>query len=142
MNILLASHGDLCTGVLSAFNMFAGGASDIRTVSLTNDGGVDLFRSQLDEALNDLLAKGDVLILVDLKGGTPYNESYMRFLQNPEHIRLAAGLNLPMLIEAGVLAMSGGELDAVYQTAITAGANGVVGTELPEESSNDEDDLF
>ena len=47
-----------------------------------------------------------------------------------------------MLIEAGILAMSGGELNQVYETALTAGSAGVIGSDLPEESSDEEDDLF
>lgn len=142
MNILLVSHGQLCIGVNDAFHMFAPTAENVHAVSLTNDGGVEAFRVALDEVLKSLLEKGDVLIIADLKGGTPYNESYLHFLEKPEHIRLAAGLNLPMLIEAGILAMSGGELNQVYETALTAGSAGVIGSDLPEESSDEEDDLF
>lgn len=86
------------------------------------------------------MSQGDVLVIADLKGGTPYNEAYARFLGDPEHLRLIAGLNLPMLIECGVLAVSGADLQTVYETALRAGAEGVQGTELPDEQSNDEDD--
>lgn len=82
------------------------------------------------------------LSLPTSRGGTPYNESFTHFLTNPEHLRLAAGMNLPMLVEAGVLASSGCDLETVYQTALSAGANGVSGTALPEESADDEEDLF
>ena len=86
------------------------------------------------------LAQGDLLVLADLRGGTPFNESYARFLKDPTHLRLVSGLNLPMLIEAG---LADGDLDAVYQTALDAGRFGVSGTDLPEEKGSDEDtDLF
>lgn len=142
MNILLVSHGQLCQGMNDAFHMFAPTATCVHAVSLTNDGGIEAFRAELSAKLDELLAAGDVLICADLKGGSPYNESYGHFLTNPEHIRLAAGMNLPMLVEAGVLASTGCDLETVYQTAINAGANGVSGTELPEESSDDDEDLF
>lgn len=142
MNILLVSHGMLCKGMGDAYRMFFPAASNVSTVSLTN-AGVEPFRVELKKILNDLLSKGDVLIMSDVKGGTPYNESYMCFLENPQHIRLIAGLNLPMLLELGVSLPSDDDLQAAYEVALDAGTNGVVGTELPADSSDDDElDLF
>lgn len=142
MNILLTSHGSLCSGLLDAFQMFAAGATHVSTVSLT-DTGIDDFRDRLTARVNELLADGDVLIMSDLPGGTPYNESYALFLTNPEHIRLVSGTNFPMLLEAGVLAMSSDDLDAVTSAALTAGSAGVVAAEMPADGSDEEeDDLF
>ena len=47
-----------------------------------------------------------------------------------------------MLLEAGVLAMSSDDLDAVTTAALTAGPAGVIAAEAPTDSSDDEDDLF
>ena len=48
-----------------------------------------------------------------------------------------------MLLEAGVLAMSSDDLDAVASAALTAGSAGVVAAEMPADASDDdEDDLF
>ena len=48
-----------------------------------------------------------------------------------------------MLVEAGVLAMSLDDLDAVYEAALTAGAVGVAGATVSDEAySPEEDDLF
>ena len=128
MNLLLTSHGSLCSGLLDAFQMFAAGATHVSTVSLT-DTGIDDFRDRLTARVNELLADGDVLIMSDLPGGTPYNESYALFLTNPE--------------EAGVLAMSSDDLDAVTSAALTAGSAGVVAAEMPADGSDEEeDDLF
>lgn len=139
MNILLVSHGSLCAGVYDAYHMLVPTATNISAVSLT-DAGISDFRLRLDAAFDELLAQGDLLVLADLRGGTPFNESYARFLKDPTHLRLVSGLNLPMLIEAG---LADGDLDSVYQTALDAGRFGVSGTDLPEEKGSDEDtDLF
>ena len=143
MNILLVSHGGLSAGVAEAYRMFSPGADYIHSLSLTEEGGMAQFREQLNGKLDELMAAGDVLIIADLKGGTPYNESYARFLEAPEHLRLAAGMNLPMLIESGMLASMGSDLETVYQTALRAGADGVQGTDMPVADESDEDeDLF
>ena len=142
MNILLVSHGALCEGVLDAYKMLFAQAGNVHTCKLTLD-GVEDFRARLTAQVDELLAQGDVLIMADLKGGTPYNESNALFIQNPEHIRLAAGLSLPMLLETGVAALDSDDLDALYATALEAGTFGIQGTDLPADSAdNDEDDLF
>lgn len=142
MNILLTSHGSLCEGLLDAFRMFAGDPSHVSTVSLT-DTGIDDFRDRLTARVSELLGQGDLLIMSDLPGGTPYNESYALFLTNPEHIRLVSGTNFPMLLEAGVLAMSSDDLEAVTAAALAAGSAGVIAAEAPTDGSDDdEDDLF
>ena len=40
------------------------------------------------------------LFLVDLWGGSPFNQANKLFEEAPEHRAIVAGLNLPMLIEA------------------------------------------
>ena len=48
-----------------------------------------------------------------------------------------------MLLELGVSLPSDDDLQAAYEVALDAGTNGVVGTELPADSSDDdESDLF
>ncbi len=143
MNILITSHGGLCAGILDAFHMFSGDAPHVCAVSL-DDAGIDDFRERLTANVNALLEQGDLLILADLLGGSPYNESYALFLKNPERIRLVAGVNFPMLMEAGVLAMSSDDLDAVAAAAIAAGSAGVVAAKAPssDETEDDEEDLF
>jgi PTS system mannose-specific IIA component len=143
MHILLVSHGKLCEGVLDAFSMLVSGCKNISALSLT-ESGVGDFRVRLESKVAELTAEGDLLILADLKGGTPYNESYACFLRDPEHIRLAAGLNLPMVLEAGIAAMDSNDLDAIYKTALDSGAFGIQGTDAPTEddASDEDDDLF
>ena len=142
MNILLTSHGSLCCGLNDAFHMFASTATHVHHVSLT-DSGIDDFRERLTAKLSELLAAGDVLIMADLQGGTPYNESFALLLNNPGHVRLVAGANLPMLIEVGVLTMSSDNLQQAYEAALAAGAAGVVGAEPPAADADDgDDDLF
>lgn len=142
MEILLVSHGTLSEGVNSALHMFAPGAENVQYLGLTSgEGGASAFRDALTAKVDELVAAGDVLILADIMGGTPYNESNILFMQNPEHVRLAAGLNLPMAIGAWMASQSG-DLDAAYQAALTEGANAVQGTELLADDDDDDDDMF
>lgn len=140
MNLILASHGTLCEGFANAFGMLAGSPDALTTVSL-DENGIDDFRSRLTAAVN--AAQGPTLVLTDLFGGTPYNEAFALFLQQPERLRVVAGMNLPMVVELGVTCLASDDLDAAVQTALTAGQSGVVAAELPEtDDSLEDDDLF
>lgn len=101
VGIVLASHGGLAEGVLSSGAMIFGSQDDVATVSLTPDMGPDDFKAKLVEAVSTLSDQEHVLFLVDLKGGTPYNQTVTLFGEG-EHDDWAAvtGLSLPMLLSA------------------------------------------
>ena len=46
-----------------------------------DDSGAKAFSKRLEIEITELLKKGSVLILADLKGGTPFNESMKLLLQ-------------------------------------------------------------
>lgn len=142
MNILVTSHAHLSDSLVEAFRMFSSNCPYIHSVCL-GDGGIDEFRAKLETEVNRLLEQGKILIMSDLFGGTPYNEAYLHAIRHPEEIRLVAGVNLPMLVEAGVFAMGKDDLDAVYEIALSSGASGVVGANTDkEEYVLEEEELF
>lgn len=120
MNILLISHGEFCSGLLASYAMIAGENKQISYVML-NDDGIQSFSTRLAQRIESLLKQGELLILADIKGGTPFNEAYGHFLQNPDKIQLVSGMNLPMLIEVGVNLMAGSTLTQLADLAIKTG---------------------
>lgn len=141
MNIVVASHGKLCEGLVDALHMMVAEPAPIVAVGL-DENGIDNFRERLVTAVEASLAQGKTLIMSDLIGGTPYNESYALLLQHPEDLRVVAGANFPMLVEVGIAAADSDDLDEVVGIALEAGRAGVVTAELPEDEPLDEDDLF
>lgn len=103
MDIIVTTHGGLCEGLVESYKMIAGESSTIHPLKLTEE-GVGVYKEELHYLINKLSTDGEVLVLCDLVGGTPYNESLMYGLQNPGKINLVSGVNLPMLIELGFLA--------------------------------------
>lgn len=141
MNIVVASHGKLCEGLVDALHMMVAEPAPVVAVGL-DDHGIDNFRERLVAAIDASLAQGKTLIMSDLIGGTPYNEAYALFLQHPEELRVVAGANFPMLIEVGIAAADSDDLDEVVGIALEAGRADVVAAELPEEAPTNDDDLF
>ena len=101
MNILLVSHGNLAEGLLHSYEMIVGKSDNISIVNL-DDNGIEDFRKRLHEHLDVLTEEKQTIVLCDLKGGTPFNESLMYSMENPGKIRIISGMNLPMLSELGM----------------------------------------
>lgn len=120
--------------ILDSYQMIAGENKNIVAVSLT-DAGIQDFVERLTDQLAKF-ASDEVLILTDIKGGTPYNEAYKYYLSNDKRVRVVAGMNLPMVIELG-LSLSNSSLTALEELAIEQGRKGITGL-LEEENVEEE----
>lgn len=122
MNIILTSHGDFAKGILQSYEMIAGGAEKISYVILDEE-GIGKFSNELKSKLDEIVKYDNVLILCDLKGGTPYNESFTYALSHQDKVRVVTGLNLPMLIEIGIANLD--NLDEAVLIALESGKSGI-----------------
>lgn len=62
--------------------------------------GPDDLKAKLKDAIASFDNQDEVLFLVDLWGGTPFNQANALFEEHKDKWAIVAGLNLPMLIEA------------------------------------------
>ena len=99
VSIVLASHGDLAAGIKQTGSMVFGDQPSVAVVSLQPSMGPDDFRAKVEEAVASFDDQEQVLFLVDLWGGTPFNQ-ISGLLENHESWAVVTGVNLPMLIEA------------------------------------------
>ncbi len=98
VSIVLASHGDLAEGLKMTGSMVFGDQPNVATVSLMPSMGPDDFRQKVEEAVASFDDPEDVLFLVDLWGGTPFNQISGLSDAHPNWAILT-GVNLPMLVE-------------------------------------------
>ena len=98
--IILASHGGLAEGVKQSAGMVFGPQEDLVAVTLLPENGPDEFRAKLQAAVDTLSNKEEVLFLVDLLGGTPFNQSSALLNGHEDKWAIVTGLSLPMLIGA------------------------------------------
>ena len=136
MKLLLISHGSFATGLLSSFEMIAGKNEDISAIRLTDE-GIGKFSQELTDYLNEHREE-TIFILCDVKGGTPFNEAYRKYLANPEKIRLITGMNLPMLIEMGVMISDEANVEELFSIGVHAGQDSIEGI---VESFEEEDEI-
>ena len=101
VSIVLASHGTFAEGIKMSGQMIFGPQQDVAAVTLMPDMGPDALRAKILEAVDGFEDKDQVLFLVDLQGGTPWNQISL-LLDEPGHENWVAvgGMNLPMVISA------------------------------------------
>ena len=99
VGIVLASHGELAEGVRQTSSMVFGDQENVAVVSLEPSMGPDDFRANLEKAVATLEDQEQVLFLVDLWGGTPFNQT-TAFAKGHDTWAIVTGLSLPMVIEA------------------------------------------
>lgn len=100
VGIILASHGEFAEGILQSGSMIVGEQEDVQAVTLMPSEGPDDIRRKLEEAVASFESDEEVLFLVDLWGGTPFNQANTLFEERKDKWAIVAGLNLPMLIES------------------------------------------
>ena len=109
VSIVLASHGTFSEGIKMSGQMIFGPQKDVAAVTLMPEVGPDDLRAKILEAVDGFEEKDQVLFLVDLQGGTPWNQVSL-LLDEPGHENWVAvgGMNLPMVISAYGERMGGG----------------------------------
>jgi len=99
VGIIIATHGEFAAGIKQSASMIFGEQENVESVVfMPSEGPDDLYR-KLREAM-EKINSDEILFLVDLWGGSPFNQANRIFEESPEKSAIVAGLNLPMLIEA------------------------------------------
>jgi mannose PTS system EIIAB component len=99
VSMILVSHGELAGGVRQSASMVFGAVDNVPVVSLKPQMGPDDFRAELLAAVESLGNPKQLLILADLWGGTPFNQSRL-LCEEHEGWCTVTGLSLPVFIEA------------------------------------------
>lgn len=95
IQIVLASHGDFCMGLKQTTEMIAGKCNYLDTISFRPGESPENFQVKFDKVLKDTAAI-PTLVLVDLKGGTPFNTAM--FLKQSHNLEVITGVNLSMVL--------------------------------------------
>ena len=121
VGIILATHGNFATGIQQSASMIFGEQPNVAAVTLQPNEGPDDVRKKMEEAVASFEDPQQVLILVDLWGGTPFNQAN----------GIVAGLNLPMLIDAYASRMM---MDTAQELAVQISGSAKEGVRIYPES--------
>jgi PTS system mannose-specific IIA component len=123
IGVLLVTHGEIGTALLTSASQILGGApAQVTTLSVWRQDDPDDLILRARELLEHIDAGDGVLVLTDIFGATPGNV-VSRLLQD-HHVEGVSGVSLPMLLR--VLTSRNGSLQAAVKRAMSGGAEGVV----------------
>lgn len=134
VGIILASHGDFANGILQSASMIFGEQDNVRVVTLKPSDGPEDIRHKMEEAITSFENSDEILFLVDLWGGTPFNQASSLVMQNDKKRAMVTGLNLPMLIEAYAARLSMDKASEIASHILEEGRGGI--KTIPENLDN------
>ena len=136
VGIIIASHGEFAAGIKQSGSMIFGEQEKVESVVFMPSEGPDDLQRKLQEAIAKVDSE-EILFLVDLWGGSPFNQANKLFEEAPEHRAIVAGLNLPMLIEAYASRFS---MNPAHEIAHTIAPTAIEGVKVrPEELQKKEE---
>ena len=123
--IVIAGHGTLPASLLATAELICGEIPNVAAVGLAPSESPDHYAEELRTAIGRDGA-GDVLVLCDLLGGTPYNVAAAIARRSPRVVCLA-GANLAMMVEAALA--SDALADPLVERLLDLGRAGIAESE-------------
>ncbi len=100
IGLVVAAHGHLAKELVHTAEQIVGKLSNIESVSIEPGASPEEIREKLRSAVHRTDDGSGVIVLADLFGGTPCNQSLMLFSQSQSQLEVLTGVNLPMLLKA------------------------------------------
>jgi PTS system ascorbate-specific IIA component len=123
VGILLMTHAPLGQAFIAAVaHVFRGPTERFEAIDVTADQDTASVNSLANAAITRLDEGDGVLVITDIKGGTPSN--CCNSLALPGHVEVIAGISLPMLLRA--ITYRRDTLDVVVEMALAGAHNGAV----------------
>lgn len=121
VGIIAVSHGPFSKALIKSVEMVYGKQDKVEAISLEPGESMESLKNKINEIIKEFQVN-EVLIMVDLLGGTPYNASSIE-MEN-SNINVITGLNMPMVLET--LLFRNETLEKISSIATEAGKNGIV----------------
>jgi len=133
---VVVSHGKFAQGVVDSSYMIFGPQEKVQVVTFQLDEEPEDLSKSLAAAVARFDADDQVLFLVDLWGGSPFNAASRIVAEHVDRMGLITGLNLPMLIEAYTVRDK--PLNEVIAHLEETGKIGIKHLDLLQDSEKDE----
>ena len=96
--LIIATHGDLAASALEAAELLVGDQEQVETIGFRPGDSLELLLERLTQAIKRLEECEEILVLTDIKGGSPCNAATVMKAKNPK-LRVVAGLSIPLLAQ-------------------------------------------
>lgn len=140
IGMIVTGHGFFATGITSALKLLVGEPEQYEAVDFELENSIDQLTEKLEGAVERLKDCDGILIMTDLRGGSPYNVASRLCMAGIGGIEVLAGTNLPMLIEVYMTQGMAENTAALAGTAVNAGSSQVLRFERADLFAVVEDD--
>ena len=96
--LIIATHGDLAASALEAAELLVGEQEQVETIGFRPGDSLELLLERFTQAIKRLDECEEILVLTDIKGGSPCNAATVMKAKNPK-LRVVAGLSIPLLAQ-------------------------------------------
>lgn len=125
LGILVTGHGKFSEGLLHSLEMIAGKKNNVKNVVFEENMNLEVYTETINQSIKYFQETYDgVVVLTDLKGGTPFNVSLMES-QSLSPVEVLAGANLPMLIEGTMKSEFYDSVEKLAKELVITGKTGV-----------------
>lgn len=130
IDIVIATHGTLSKAFQETAVLIAGEISHMSYLGFYHGDDVDVLEKKIAAKIDSALAQNkQVLVLVDLLGGSPSNRSAM-VLNNLDtrisDVEVVVGVNLPMVLEAALNVSTVKDVQELKSQVMQVGQAGIV----------------
>jgi len=131
VGIVIASHGEFASGIFQSGQMILGEQENVEACTLMPSDSPENIKAKMEEAIASFDNQDEVLFLVDLWGGTPFNQASALINGHEDKWAIVTGLNLPMLIEAFASRFT---MDTAHEIAVHISGSSKEGIKIKPES--------
>ena len=96
--LIIATHGKFAASALDAAEMLVGKQEQVETIGFCPGDSLDMLLEHFTNAVDAFRDCEEILVLTDIKGGSPCNAATVMKIKNPK-IRVVAGLSIPLLVQ-------------------------------------------
>ncbi len=111
LGLVFTGHGMFPEGVKSSTEMISGNIEQCEVVSLEPEDDPTGFGEKLKNAVKNVDTGDGVLILTDIRGGTPFNQSLI--LSREMNVQIVVGTNIPTALTAKLARNENTTLDEI-----------------------------
>lgn len=137
VKIVLSSHGPMAEAMVESSKMLYGEVDNVSSVCLYPEDSVVDFSEKLNKEIE---GNDEVLLLVDIPGGTPSNQG-MFLLERYPNLRVISGMNMMMFLET-LIQNKNMNVDELRDSIMSSGKDSIREMRLVSSSNDELDNLL
>lgn len=122
--LIIATHGEMAKAALGVAEMLMGEQEAVETIGFNMGDSLEVLLNRFQDALQALESCEEILIMTDIKGGSPCNAATVMKSQRPD-VRVIAGVSVPMLVQFFENRYSGMPVAESVATVLEAGQSSI-----------------